>query len=108
MLEQQNLDTQKVYSILENLDLTPEQRQVVAQSFRTRGKWVEGILDFQFKYLEEGLDETQKKFIESTVVDIGTKLSAYFKDQKVTASCKIGVCCRQDCFCCTEYPKHKL
>lgn len=105
MLEKQNLDTTQVLSVLELLWLSPVEKQVVAKSFRTRAKWIEDVLDFQFKYLEEGLQETEKTLIEWTIAQIGQKLASHYTSQKVTASCKIGVCCMQNCFCCTEYPK---
>ena len=83
------------------LDLSPQAREIIKLSFRTRIKAnEEGVINFQFRILPENISPEQIEHIPAVRDELLQKLTDAFPAEKMDVVIQVTLCCMTQCFGC--------
>ena len=93
------LNQEPTYAILKILDLSPQAREIIKLSFRTRIKAnEEGVINFQFRILPENISPAQIEHIPAVREELLQKLTEAFPAEKIDVVIQVTLCCMTQCF----------
>lgn len=104
MFENLPYNQERVFTLLQDLDLSDHARELIKLSFRTRVKqsWEE-MMSMQFRILPERISPVQEKRLDQVRDEIATKLKNRYPTEPIDVVMQVAPCCGSECFGCRQF-----
>ena len=98
-------DNHIVWKYLSQIPLNIPTENLLKKSFRTRIKYENNIMIFQFRISPDSLSEWENLQIKILEQSLKNKLQSSNKDKAIEVQIKTSNCCGSNCWGCREYGK---
>ena len=98
-------DSHIVWKYLSQIPLNLATENLLKKSFRTRIKYENDLMIFQFRISPDSLSEWEKIQVKILEQSLKNKLQSNNRDKNIEVQIKISNCCGSNCWGCREYQK---